>query len=359
MGTTLRRAGLLLAVVAVALIGTSAASAADGNGNGGWLPLVTICHKPSQDGGTTMEVNVIALFLHLLHGDSFGACKAPPVDENDGGSQGDEERSTSRSRPASNRRPATSRSRPASNRRPATSRSRPASNRRPATSRSRPASNRRPATSRSRPASNRRPATSRSRPASNRRPARSRTRSHADDAGAPVRIAGATGGVPLAVLCDEGIGRSPRRRRTRPCAEPAGQRGCAARRAGSRDACDLLRRRRRLVRRPAGVHLRRLLGRPCRRRRAGRGRLPVLHPERRLTGTRVRGRGTTVAAVGVPPQRVASRLQRRPVESRQRVWHHHAAHQGRRRRRGGDLAGGHRGSYRVPHDPSEPVGRAK
>lgn len=53
MGTKLRHGGLLLAVVAIALIGTSAATAANGNGNGngGFLPELTICHKPDKDGG--------------------------------------------------------------------------------------------------------------------------------------------------------------------------------------------------------------------------------------------------------------------------------------------------------------------
>jgi hypothetical protein len=96
MGTMLRRGALVLAVVSIALIGTSAATAADGdgNGNGGWLPSFTICHKPNHNGGTTMTVNIFALFGHLGHGDSFGACQAPPVDEDDGGSQGDEPEET-------------------------------------------------------------------------------------------------------------------------------------------------------------------------------------------------------------------------------------------------------------------------
>ena len=83
MGTTLKRGGLLVAVLAMALIGASSATAADANGKGGWL-TVTVCHKPKHDGGKTMNVNVVALIAHLLHGDSLGACAAPPAEEEDG-----------------------------------------------------------------------------------------------------------------------------------------------------------------------------------------------------------------------------------------------------------------------------------
>jgi hypothetical protein len=93
MGTMLRHGGLLLAVVAIALIGTSSAIAANGNGNGngnGLLPDVTVCHKPTENGGKTMSVNFVALFGHLGHGDYPGACLAPPpppVDEEEGEEQ--------------------------------------------------------------------------------------------------------------------------------------------------------------------------------------------------------------------------------------------------------------------------------
>ena len=80
MGTMLRHGGLLLAVVTIALIGTSSAIAANGNGNGnGLLPDFTVCHKPTEDGGTTMSVNFSALLAHLGHGDYLGACAAPPA----------------------------------------------------------------------------------------------------------------------------------------------------------------------------------------------------------------------------------------------------------------------------------------
>ena len=86
----LRHGGLLLAVVTIALIGTSSAIAANGNGNGnGLLPDFTVCHKPTEDGGTTMSVNFSALLAHLGHGDYLGACAAPPAEEEDGDEEGD------------------------------------------------------------------------------------------------------------------------------------------------------------------------------------------------------------------------------------------------------------------------------
>ena len=82
MGTMLRHGGLLLAVVAIALVGTSSAIAA---------PDVTVCHQPTEGGGTTMSVNDNALSGHLKHGDYLGACVAtptpPPVNEEEGEEQ--------------------------------------------------------------------------------------------------------------------------------------------------------------------------------------------------------------------------------------------------------------------------------
>ena len=90
MGTMLRHGGLLLAVVAIALVGTSSAIAAN------WE--VTVCHMPADNGGTTMSVNSNpnsnALSAHLGHGDLLGACVAPPPPPPVGEDKGEEQEPT-------------------------------------------------------------------------------------------------------------------------------------------------------------------------------------------------------------------------------------------------------------------------
>jgi hypothetical protein len=91
MGSKLRLAAPLLAVVAVTLVGATASIAANDNGNGngnaqgGDNAPVTICHKPDTD-ATTIVVDDKAVEAHLKHGDYRGACVVSPGDEEDNGS---------------------------------------------------------------------------------------------------------------------------------------------------------------------------------------------------------------------------------------------------------------------------------
>ena len=101
MGSKLRLALPLLAVVALLLIGTTASIAAPGNGNGsgsdnsgnagqsgngGGSTPVTICHNPDTD-AATLVVDDNAVQAHLEDGEHLGACDAPPSDDEEGGSQ--------------------------------------------------------------------------------------------------------------------------------------------------------------------------------------------------------------------------------------------------------------------------------
>ena len=77
MGSKLRLAVPLLAVIAVMLLGATASIAAT---------TVTICHKPGPD-AETLNVNDNSLAAHLNHGDHLGACAASPADDENAGSQ--------------------------------------------------------------------------------------------------------------------------------------------------------------------------------------------------------------------------------------------------------------------------------
>ncbi len=95
MGSKLRLAVPLLAVVALMTLGATASIAANGkgkgNGQGGGSTPVTICHKPGKN-GQTIVVDDNAVPAHLNHGDYLGACVVTPAEDDDGGSQspGDE-----------------------------------------------------------------------------------------------------------------------------------------------------------------------------------------------------------------------------------------------------------------------------
>ena len=75
MGSKLRLAVPLLAVIAVMLLGATASIAAT---------TVTICHKPGPD-AETLDVNDNSLAAHLNHGDHLGACDVSPAGDENGG----------------------------------------------------------------------------------------------------------------------------------------------------------------------------------------------------------------------------------------------------------------------------------